>query len=191
MFEAQRKLYASLSLNICKGALALLLSYIWRGKRPQTGPYMILRASINSNLHMFLERSIEPLENWRSIQQKVSYLKSWGRLWAWTWANVFLGRRLILQGLCMRRQTESASSLCQSNPSSQDRLASKETCALVDTAAEVKAPPVSVNAFLRDRRIEAIPAFHRSVGVRIDVQMSKRQIRCQLRAIFNLSPRSS
>lgn len=96
-----------LSLNICKGALALLLSYIWRGKRPQTGPYMILRASINSNLHMFLERSIEPLENWRSIQQKVSYLKSWGRLWAWTWTNVFLGR-LILQGLCMRRQTESA-----------------------------------------------------------------------------------
>lgn len=75
----------------------------------------------------------------------------------------------------MRRQTESASSLCQSNPPSQDRLASKETCALVDTAAEVKAPPVSVIAFLRDRRIEAIPAFHRSVGVRIDVQMSRRQ----------------
>lgn len=83
----------------------------------------MIRASINSNLHMCIRAS------WKLTLDSTWICLIWNGERGFVHemgANVFLGRRLIIQGLCMRRRTESASSLCQLNPSKQDQEASKE-----------------------------------------------------------------
>ena len=73
------------------------------------------------------------------IPQHEACLKGRARLCAWTWANVFLRRRLIIQGLCMRRRTESTSSLRRLNQSESgsknpQRRHESKYAALVDIA---------------------------------------------------------